>query len=70
MAKSKISIRRRTKLATRKGRIQRHINKGEATVVSYIAPKGVKLLAEKGLGRKLRKTITEKYTKNRYKLVS
>ena len=66
MAKSKISIRRRTKLATRIGRVQRHANRGELVAVSYIAPKGRKLIEISKLTKKARKEITDKYRKNRW----
>ena len=70
MPVSKNSIKRRTKLATRKARTQRHINRGEATVTSYITPKGQKLLEISKLTKKARKEIADKYRKNRYRKAS
>lgn len=70
MAKSKISIKRRTKLNTRKARIQRHENRGELVAVPYLAPKGKLLLGISKLTKKARQEIRDKYTKNRWVLAS
>lgn len=66
MAKSKRHIKRRMKLNSKIAHENRQKNYIKIRIGTYMSPKGLDLIKEKGLSKKL---IEQKYKKVRYKLI-